>query len=53
MKIYYGIRDNIIDVTQICYNKLLVNNTITIPKEKTYVKRYLTIIYQELLNKYM
>jgi FkbM family methyltransferase len=31
MKIYYGLKDNCIDVTLICYDKLLNNNKIIIP----------------------
>jgi len=31
MKIYYGITDNSIDVTDICLSKLTINNIITIP----------------------
>jgi len=31
MKIYYGIENNYTDVTEICFNKLLSNNIITIP----------------------
>jgi FkbM family methyltransferase len=31
MKIYYGLKDKWIDVTQICYDKLLNNNKIIIP----------------------
>jgi FkbM family methyltransferase len=31
IKIYYGIKYNKIDVTEICYNKLLCNNIIKIP----------------------
>jgi FkbM family methyltransferase len=32
MKIYYGIEDKKIDITEECYKKLLVNNIINIPK---------------------
>ena len=32
MKIYYGKNDNFIDVTDICIQRLLNNNIITIPK---------------------
>lgn len=35
MKIYYGKNANVIDVTQICMNKLMSNNIITIPKGDT------------------
>ena len=31
MKIYYGIRNNLIDVTSLCLSKLIKNNIITIP----------------------
>jgi len=31
MKIFYGIPNNNIEVTEICYNKLMLNNIITIP----------------------
>jgi FkbM family methyltransferase len=31
MKIYYGIKSNYIDVTEICLSKLMINNIITIP----------------------
>ena len=33
MKIYYGIEDNHIDVTEVCLSKLLSNNIITIPPQ--------------------
>lgn len=31
MKIFYGLKDNLIDVTNICFSKLLNNDIITIP----------------------
>ena len=32
MRIFYGINNQVIDVTEICYNNLKKNNTIVIPK---------------------
>ena len=31
MKIYYGITDNLIDITNICFTELIDNDIITIP----------------------
>lgn len=33
MKIYYGIENNLLDVTDICFNGLINNNIITIPSD--------------------
>ncbi len=42
MLIYYGLLGNAIDVTNICYNNLLHNNTITIPYGDIFRSEYFT-----------
>jgi FkbM family methyltransferase len=42
MKIYYGITNNLIDVTNICINKLMQNNIITIPQGDNNRSNYFT-----------
>ena len=42
MKIYYGILNNLIDVTNICFDKLKNNNVITIPNNDIKRSKYFT-----------
>ena len=40
MQIFYGIEDNQINITEICLNKLLYNNVITIPSNDSVRAHY-------------
>ena len=42
MKIYYGLNNNIIDVTDICFTQLLKNNIITILPNDIIRSKYFT-----------
>jgi len=42
MRIFYGSNDRKIDVTEICYNKLMNNNIITIPSDDCVRSNYFT-----------
>jgi hypothetical protein len=51
MKIFYGIQNNYIDVTEICLSKLIKNNIITIPSNDHNREKYFTDPLPGILKK--
>ena len=53
MKITCGIKNNTIDVTNICIEELTKNNIITIPQGDCNRTRYFTDRFMEFINSYL